>query len=183
MRRPAQLLGVSLLVYSTLVGCSNSWRKVERVRDYQLPQQVPIYLAVSDEVADSNDNGLVLAMVEALESDLQQRGHLISLVPAHPDETPPLPRVELQVVGRERANIAMQGAGAVAFVFGPVGAVAGSLAVLHGRGSVMVDCYVVNHESQTTFSGRLEAFGSNEQQAAVSAGENAGHAIARSIAN
>lgn len=165
------------------VGCSTSWHKLEHTREHRLPKQIPIYLIVSDNVAGVNDHGLVLAMVDALEVDLRERGHSVSLVPAHPDETPPVPRVELQVLEQERANAGMQGAGALAFVFGPLGAAAGTAATLAGRGNVIVDCYVVNRESRVTFSGRLEAFDSNQQQAAISAGENAGRAIARSLAN
>lgn len=179
----SRLLAVcaSMLAFSA---CQTSWQIERTTRDYQLPHEIPIYVAVSDQVANTDNGALVLELVETLEEDLKAQGHLVSVVAARVDEPPPMPRIELQVMATSSGSSGMRGAGAIAPVLEPaLGPLAIGLAY-GGAPSVIVDCYVVlEPDSAPAFSGRLDALNTRSDTGWEGVGENAGHAIARRIAD
>jgi len=158
-------------------GCS-SWQYQQRDPGHHLPQKLPIYLAVSEAAAMTDDGGAIAQLVAALESELRSNGYRTEVVAAHFDESPPVPRIELQVMAVSGENVPMQGAGSLVTVLGPgtVATVGGAALVYEGAPELTVDCYVVSDESSTTsFSGRLHVVGRDS-------GERAGHAIFEEIA-
>jgi hypothetical protein len=140
-----------VLLAGLLSACARPWARTKP--SHPLPQQISIYVAISDEVAASNDGGSIAALVEALDDDLRERGYQPVIIAAHPAEKPPLPRIELQVLSADWGSRGMRGAGNLA---GMAAAPAGVVAVA-ASGSLVVDCYVVQADSSVTFNRRYQA--------------------------
>lgn len=153
---------------------------VHRPPQYPLPQEVTVYVAVSDQVVKT-DRGNVSAMVDALEGDLREAGHFVNIVAARNDEAAPVPRVELQVRTSNPADTeAMAGAQLVSMAM-PVAVVA-----FGASGDIEVDAFIVsNRQSPATYVGRVQAsstFGATlGQDETTLAGERAGHGIASKL--
>jgi hypothetical protein len=97
---------------SALSGCTHArWHSLSKDPDYALPHPVRLYVAVSDSVADADEHGSVLTLVETVEADLAEAGIRVKLVLARDDENPPLPRVELQFVELDQGARALRNAG------------------------------------------------------------------------
>jgi hypothetical protein len=119
-------------------------------------------------------------MVDAIEADLRESGHSVSIVGARNDERPPLPRVELQVRTSNPADTeAMAGAQLISMAGVPVGA--GAVAIGAG-GSIEIDAFVVPRQGAPRYLGRFasSSFGGATlgQDETNLAGERAGHHIA-----
>ncbi len=153
---------------------------VQRKARYPLPQQVTVYVAISDRVART-DSGNVSAMVDAIEADLREAGHFVNIVAARNDEAAPVPRVELQVRTSDPADTeAMAGAQLVSMTT-PLAVVA-----LGASGTMDVDAFIVsNAQSPVTYVGRVRTtsmFGATlGQDETTLAGERAGHSIASKL--
>jgi hypothetical protein len=150
---------------------------------HPLPREVTVYIAVSDQVAKT-DSGNVAAMVDAIEADLREGGHFVSIVAARSDERAPLPRVELQVRTSDPADTELlAGAQLVSMAAVPVGV--GVIAIGAG-GSIEVDAFIVSKAGGApTYLGRFasgsflgSALGQDETNLA---GERAGHDIAMAL--
>jgi hypothetical protein len=112
---------------------------VQRKARYPLPQQVTVYVAISDRVAKT-DSGNVSAMVDAIDADLREAGHFVNIVAARNDEAAPVPRVELQVRTSDPADTeAMAGAQLVSMAT-PLAVVA-----LGASGAMDVDAFIVSN--------------------------------------
>lgn len=157
-----------LVVIQFLAACAP-----RRPPRFPLPQQVTLYLAVSDQAAQS-DNGNVASMIEALEADLKDAGYLVQLVTAHPSEPPPVPRVEIQVRNAKAAD--QQRLGTAQLIGGP-------LLTIGANGSLLVDTFVVAQGKPPAYAGRTESSSimAMTEDAQTAAGERAGHAIARNL--
>ncbi len=141
-----------LLALPLLFACaSRPWPRT--TPSHPLPRQISIYVAITDDVAASNDGGSIAALVEALDDHLRERGYQPVIVGARADEKPPLPRIELQVLSADWGSRGMRGAGNLA---GTVAAPAGVIAIA-ATGSLVVDCYVVQADSKVTFRQRYQA--------------------------
>jgi hypothetical protein len=153
---------------------------VQRKARYPLPQQLTVYVAISDRVAKT-DSGNVSAMVDALEADLREAGHFVNIVAARNDEAAPVPRVELQVRTSDPADTeALAGAQLVSMVT-PLAVVA-----LGASGAMDVDAFIVSSaQSPATYVGRVRTtstFGATlGQDETTLAGERAGHSIASKL--
>jgi hypothetical protein len=147
-----------------------------------LPSEVTLYVAVSDQVART-DTGNVAAMVDALEADLREAGHTVSIVAARDDERAPIPRVEVQVRTSDPADKeTMAGASLTSLALTPVAGVV----ALGTSGSIQVDAFVVSRaEAKPQYLGRIEAssFGGATlgQDETSLAGDRAGHRIAKRL--
>jgi hypothetical protein len=144
-----------------------------------LPPAVAVYVAITDQVAKT-DTGNIAAMVDVIEADLRDAGRSVTIVAARQDERPPVPRLELQVMGSDSGNATMRGAGNLGGFFGAGVGLAGTAVAFAGRGTISVDAYVVpNGVGPAVYLGRIESssFGAMSDEAIV-AGERAGHAIA-----
>jgi hypothetical protein len=143
------------------------------------PNEVVIYVAVSDQVAKS-DTGNVAAMVDTIESELREEGRVVSIVAARLDERPPLPRVEIQVASSDSGDAQLRGAGDLSGLLMPVTGVA---LVGAGSGHMRVDAYVVPADGRKArFIGRYESgsFGAISDQE-TAAGERVGSSIAAAL--
>jgi hypothetical protein len=142
-----------------------------------VPREVTIYVAIGDGVVESND-GNVAAMIDVLEAELRSEGRAVTVEVARLGEAPPVPRLELQVLGSNPGNPAARGA---EYAVG----VAGGVAVLGDFGHAKVDAFVVpSGGRQPIFLGRFSAssFGALTEES-VAAGERVGQAIASSLRN
>jgi hypothetical protein len=126
---------------------------------------------------------MVASLVDALDGDLRQHGHQVEIIVARPNEEPPIPRIEVQVIKSRHYNGALHGAGQLAFMFGAVGVLGGEAADAGSAGTIRVECYVVSPSNDTDFSGRLSgsSLGTYSGRDAVVAGEDVGHAIASAV--
>jgi hypothetical protein len=163
------------------LGCgSRSWGPPRPGRA-PLPKKIPLYVAISRAVENADDGGMIAALVESLESDLREDGYEVAILVARADESPPVPRIELQVLEADGGNQKLRGAGNLGGVFVPVVGLATSLA---GAGRVVVDCYVVQgNPPQVTFSRRFAAgtFGESTTGYSTSGAESTGSRIASAI--
>jgi hypothetical protein len=172
MNRRQLVLGGALGVLAA--GCAH------RPPQYPLPQEVTVYIAVSDQVART-DTGNVSAMVDALEADLRGAGHFVNIVAARNDEAAPVPRIELQVRTSDPTDMeALAGAQLVSMVT-PLAVVA-----LGASGSMDVEAFIVaSRSSPATYVGRVQTsstFGTTlGQDETTLAGERAGHDIASKL--
>jgi hypothetical protein len=136
-------------------------------------RQVTIYVAITPEV-EKNDTGNVAAMVDALEADLREAGYEVSIVAARADEKPPVPRVEIQVMGSDSGDARARGAGNL------MGGLIGATMVLANLGSMLVDTYwVPGGAAESRYLKRYKGssfFSMSEEE--VAAGDRVGHAIA-----
>jgi hypothetical protein len=116
-----------------------------------------------------------------LDDELRERGFHPTIVVARHDEKPPLPRIEVQVLSADWGNRGMRGAGNLAAMAVPPATVV----AIAGGGSMLVDCYVVQADSQVTYSGRFKAgtFGSDGAGYDTVHAEHAGRSIAVSVAD
>jgi hypothetical protein len=144
-----------------------------------LPTEVTLYVAVSDAVADA-DTGVVLALVDALETDLREEGYQVTVLAARPDERPPRPRLEVQVVASDGGDETLRGAGQFGGLFGLTGSAVGIAAMVSGASDIEVEYYVVSaNGGKPTVQGQLSAGSIGDD--AADAGKSAGHAIARRL--
>ena len=153
---------------------------VQRKARYPLPQQVTVYVAISDRVAKT-DTGNVSAMVDAIEADLREAGHFVDIVAARDDEAAPVPRVELQVRTSDPTDMEALAGARLASMVTPVAVVA-----LGASGAMDVDAFIVsNAQSPATYVGRVRTsslFGVTlGQDETTLAGERAGHSIASKL--
>ena len=147
---------------------------------YPLPQQVTLYVAVSDQVAKT-DTGNVAAMVDALEADLREAGHFVHVVPARNDEAAPLPRIELQVRTSDPTDMEALGGAQLISMTTPL-----AVLPIGASGSMDVDAFIVSDgRSPATYLGRVQTsslFGATlGQDETTLAGERAGHSIASKL--
>jgi hypothetical protein len=142
------------------------------------PKEVTIYVAISARVAQT-DTGNVSAMVDALEADLRERGHLVNIEGARLDEQPPLPRLEIQVRSSDSGDAELRGAGQLTQLLMPVTGVA---LIGAGGGSMDVDAYLVDSSNVAEYVGHFSAgsFGA-VTEVEVAAGERVGHSIAARV--
>jgi hypothetical protein len=136
------------------------------------PHEVALYVAISDKVAKS-DSGNVAAMLDVIEQELRAEGRLVTIIAAHDDEKPPLPRIELQVRESDAGDARMRGVGHL--MNSPVG----SALVIGGGGAMVVDAFVVTAVGQGRHLGRFShgSFGAVSEEE-VAAGHRTGGAIA-----
>jgi hypothetical protein len=163
--RRALLLGAA----SCLFGCG---LRKDSVLAREFPHEVTLYVAISDKVA-KNDSGNVAAMIDVLEQELRAEGRLVTVIAAHDDEKPPLPRIELQVRESDGGDARMRGAGHL--MNSPVG----TALVAAGGGAMLVDAFVVTAAGQGRHLGRFSHgsfFAISEEE--VAAGQRTGSAIA-----
>jgi hypothetical protein len=165
-----------LLFLGLLSGCS-TWTLKTRAPGHTLPQKGVLFVAIAKNVSAADDGGAVAALVDGLEAGLRARGREVEIVAAHPDEAPPVPRVELQVQSSETGDPGMRGAGN----YMPL-AVGVPLA-LSAMGKVVIDVYVVPESGPPTLSGRMTARLSSTTSGydAVSDAEAAGTTIALNL--
>lgn len=167
---------------SLCLACNSlvTWRNIAQSPQYQLPQAITIYVAVSPTVSAGDDGGNVLALVDGLESGLRGSGREVSVLAARADEKPPLPRIELQVQSSDGGDPTMRGAGELVGFFGLAGAVAQSATSVAGSSKVVVDVYVVPASGTTTFSARVAGmtFGNASDSGNVAGAQSAGNSIA-----
>lgn len=169
-------LAIWLLLLGSLGACS-TWSLRTRAPGHTLPQKVVLFVAVAKSVSAADDGGGVAALVDGVEAGLRARGREVEIVAAHPDEAPPVPRVELQVQSSEAGDPGMRGAGNYA----PL--VVGAPLFLSAIGKVVIDVYVVPASGPPTLSGRMTARLSSTTSGydAVSDAEAAGATIARNL--
>jgi hypothetical protein len=153
---------------------------VQRKPEYPLPQQVTVYVAISDRVART-DSGNVAAMVDAIEADLREAGHFVDIVAARNDEAAPVPRIELQVRTSDPADTEVMAGAQLVSMVTPLAVVA-----LGASGSMDVDAFLVSSaQSPATYLGRVQTsslFGATlGQDETTLAGERAGHSIASKL--
>lgn len=144
-----------------------------------LAREVTVYVAVTDQVAKS-DTGNVAAMVDAIETDLREEQHAVTIVAARRNEAPPPVRLEVQVLSSSSGDASVRGAGQLAGFFNGVIGPVGSAVAISERGKVLVDAYVVRGAGRpTVYLGRIESsslFAMSEES--IAAGERMGHFIA-----
>lgn len=175
LARRHAVLGLALSL-SALLGCAP-----QRPGRAPLPKKIPLYVAISPAVENADDGGLIAALVESLERDLREDGYEVALLVARPDEKPPVPRIELQVLEASGGNRQLRGAGNLSGVFVPV---VGLATTLGGAGKVVVDCYVVQGEPpKVTYSARFSAgtIGESTTGYSTSGAESTGSRIASAI--
>jgi hypothetical protein len=170
-----------------VAGCNSlvMWRASTRSPLHQLAHKIAIYVAVSPQVAAADDGGNILALVDALEAKLRASGREVSVIAARLDETPPVPRIELQFQSSEGGDPQMRGAGQLVNVLGLPGLVVGTGMVVHGSSGVVVDIYAVPDSGPPTFTGRVSGttFGNASDSGNVAGAESAGESIARRLLN
>lgn len=145
-------------------------------REPLLGHEVALYVAVSDAVAKS-DTGNVAAMVEAIEAELHEAGHVVTTIAARSDEAPPERRLEVQVLESSSGDATVRGAGRMTE---HVAGVVGTAIVAVSGGNIVVDAYVVRgRDLPVVYLGRMEvgSFGSPSDDA-IAAGSRSGHWIA-----
>ena len=152
----------------------------QRKARYPLPQQLTLYVAISDQVAKT-DNGNVSAMVDALEADLREAGHFVDVVAARNDEAAPVPRIELQVRTSDPADMEALGGAQLVSMTTPLAVVP-----LGASGSMDVDAFIVSSaQAPATYLGRVRTtsmFGATlGQNETTLAGERAGHGVASKL--
>ena len=143
---------------TALLGCHPGPRAPEPAP--LLGREVTVYVAVTNAVA-KNDTGNVAAMVDAIESDRREEGRSVTIVAARPDERPPGPRLEVQVLDSDSGDATRRGAGDLAGFFsgGSMLAGVGSTAIRSsGSGKIVVDAYVVRGPGlPVVYLGRVKA--------------------------
>jgi hypothetical protein len=136
---------------------------------------------MSPAVENADDGGLIAALVDSLESDLREDGYEVAIRVARPDETPPVPRIELQVLAADGGNPRVRGAGNLAGLLVPV---VGLATTLGAAGRVVVDCYVVQgNPPAVTYQARFAAgtIGESFTGYSTSGAESTGSRIASAI--
>jgi hypothetical protein len=174
------LLGVALSLAGFLGCASRSWGPPRPGRA-PLPKKIPLYVAISPAVENTDDGGLIAALVESLEADLREDGYEVAILVAGADEKPPVPRIELQVLSADGGNQKLRGAGNLGGVFVPV---VGLATTFGAAGRVVVDCYVVQGEpAKVTYSARFAAgtIGESATGYSTSGAESTGRRIASAI--
>jgi hypothetical protein len=183
--RVVQLVQRLALCFAAL--CLAACMRSQKVRfaPYRVPQFIYLYVAVSDEVARTDDQGAVSALVEAIEADLRAAGYQVQLVAARDDEPPPLPRIEIHVISSDTGDREMRGAGNL-LRFGTAGlgpairSAGGGAATsmgIYARGTVIVDYYMLPTRQNAVFAaGRLEDKWADDDTPA-----KVGHAVVRAI--
>ena len=162
----------------SLLGCVTQETHL-RDAHHRLPESIPIYVVMSDEVLESDDGGSIARLIEALDDDLRERGHHPVIVTARSDEQAPLPRLELQVLSADSGSSGTRLAGAsLVGAHPPLGV--GLLAA--GSGSLEIDWYVVQADSKVSSAGSVSAplLATDDDRAAVEA-ERVGRAIAEAV--
>lgn len=167
-----------------LGGCPTmrTWDTQQTLRPYRLPRQVIVYVAISREVAATNDQGQVQAVVDGLDRRLREAGHDVAIEGARPGEAPPAPRVELQFRSlRPGATSEWIAPGALLV---PIAAGAATAAVAYyDRAEMVVDVYAVLSDGTPAFRGRIESThtgaitGWNPADAAEGTGESIADAL------
>jgi hypothetical protein len=141
-----------------------------------LPREVTVYVAVTDQVAKT-DQGNVAAMVDAIETDLREEQHAVTIVAARSDEAPPPVRLEVQVMSSSSGDASVRGAGQLAGFFSGV---VDTAVALSEAGTVLADAYIVRGGGRpVVYLGRMESsstFAVSEE--AIAAGTRLGHFIA-----
>ena len=157
------------------LGCSSlvAWRNSSRLPGHRLPQKIAIYVAISPNVSAADDGGNVAALVDALEARLRESGREVSVVPARPNEVPPAPRIELQVLGTDRGNPEMRGAGQLFGVW--------AASSDEDFSKIVVDVYAVPANGPPTFSGRVTGVTFGSYGSNVDGADSAGASIARRL--
>ncbi len=165
-----------LLVGSlALVGCVTQETRVRDAR-HRLPENISIYVVMSDELLESDDGGSIATLIDALDDDLRERGHHPVIVAARSDEKAPLPRLELRVLSADQGSSGTRLAGATLVgAHPPLGV--GLLAA--GSGSFEVDWYVVQADAKVSSAGSVSAplLATDDDRAAEEA-QRVGRAIA-----
>lgn len=166
-----------LLLGVGLVGCVPR-ANARSVLGRYFPEKVTVYVAVSSRVART-DTGNIAAMIDVLEQELREQRRLVEIVAARLDETPPKPRLELQIRDSDSGDAQLRGAGQLTQLLTPV---TGTAMVGAGGGSMTVDSYVVTKHEQLHL-GRFESgsFGA-VSEAAIAAGERVGRDLAYALA-
>jgi hypothetical protein len=147
VRRAVLLMG-SL----ALLGCVTQ-ETYRRDAHQRVPENIAIYVVMSDEVVESDDGGSIATLVEALDDDLRERGHHPVIVAARSDEKAPVPRLELRVLSADQRSRGLRVAGGSLVGVHPPPIGVGLLAA--GMGSVVVDWYVVQADSKVSSAGRV----------------------------
>lgn len=138
---PSQLrMGLAASLVFTATACAGP----QKLMGQPLHQRVAIVVRISEEVNQADHAGGVAELVETIQEGLKKQG-IDSQVYAAPDEHPPPPRIELNVVywsERSQESRELSAAGAVVWPLGIAGAAVGP------ANSMVVDCAVVLDASE-----------------------------------
>lgn len=141
-----------------------------------------MYVAVSPEVAATNDQGHLTAVVDGLERRLRETGREVDVEGARPGEAAPAPRIELQFRSvYPGANSEWIAPGALLV---PVaGGVAAGAFALYNSAEMLIDVYAVLPNGVAAFRGRISSThtgavtGWNPTAAAEGTGESIADAL------
>jgi hypothetical protein len=156
---------------AVVAGCLLAFGCGKSTPHYPIPPRVAVYVTVDKSIRD-NDGGLVAAVVDGLEAELRESGRLVDVIPAHPDERPPLPRIELRVLTADVGNVRARDTGHV------VGGFTGLAIAAANASEVKLDCYwVPKAPGKRTKIGRWSGGSISDWQGAVEDGEDMGRSI------
>jgi len=167
------ILGLMVAAAGACIGCGAANQQILK---HPVRQQVAIVVRVSDEVNEADEAGGVAELVEVVTKELKDHG-MDSEVYTHPDDHPPPPRIELNVVYWSETSTASR----------QLRALGGALSALVGPNNLMVvECAVfLEPNGRRAFFQRFEAgqpllFGERDEAAA---GGEAGAMIMRRLLN